>query len=267
MHSKAIAMMVNAALKNIFEIQPTLNFTMHTNRLLVFSSSRAGNGGYLETALEPIKNFLGDSALTIAFIPFASVDGDYEAYAAMVRLGLGSLPHTIITVQPENAKATIEKADVIMVGGGNTFKLLHDIYDCQLLDIIRDKVNKGILYIGWSAGSNITGPGIGTTNDMPVIAPKSFNALGLLPFQINPHYTNAKPAGHHGETRDQRLEEFMQMNPGLPIVALPEGTFLQLEAAHLQFSGGQPGMLFYWDENEKATKREIIPGEDLSFLL
>ncbi|MDN3659146.1 dipeptidase PepE [Ferruginibacter paludis] len=240
---------------------------MHTNRLLVFSSSRAGNGGYLETALAPINNFLGDSALTIAFIPFASVDADYEAYAAMVRSGLSSLPHTIIAVQPENAKATIENTDVIMVGGGNTFKLLHDIYDCQLLDIIRDKVNKGTPYIGWSAGSNITGPGIGTTNDMPVIAPKSFNALGLLPFQINPHYTNVKPAGHHGETRDQRLEEFMQMNPGLPIVALPEGTYLRLEGAQLQFSGNQPGMLFYWDENGKAGKREIVPGEDLSFLL
>jgi dipeptidase E len=259
--------MADAGIKNIFENQPTLNFTMHTNRVLVFSSSRAGNGGYLETALEPIKNFLGESALSIAFIPFASVDADYEAYASMVRLGLGRLPYTIITVQSENAKATIEKASVIMVGGGNTFKLLHDIYDCQLLDIIRDKVNKGTPYIGWSAGSNITGPGIGTTNDMPVIAPKSFNALGLLPFQINPHYTNVKPAGHHGETRDQRLEEFMQMNPGLPIVALPEGTYLQLEGAQLHFSGEQPGMLFYWDENEKATKREILPGEDLSFLL
>jgi dipeptidase E len=240
---------------------------MHTNRLLVFSSSRAGNGGYLETTLAPINKFLGDTPLTIAFIPFASVDGDYEAYTAMVCLGLSSLPYTVIAVQPDNTKATIEKADVIMVGGGNTFKLLHDIYDCQLLDVIRDKVNKGTPYIGWSAGSNITGPGIGTTNDMPVIAPKSFNALGLLPFQINPHYTNVKPAGHHGETRDQRLEEFMQMNPGLPIVALPEGTFLKLEGAHLQFSGEQPGMLFYWDENEKAGKRAILPGEDLSFLL
>lgn len=252
--------MADAALKNIFEVLPTLNLSMHTNRLLVFSSSRAGNGGYLQTALEPINNFLGDSALTIAFIPFASVDGDYESYTAMVRSGLSSLPHTIVTVQPENAKAVIEKADVIMVGGGNTFKLLHDIYDCQLLDIIRDKVNKGTPYIGWSAGSNITGPGIGTTNDMPVIAPKSFNALGLLPFQINPHYTNVKPAGHHGETRDQRLEEFMQMNPGLPIVALPEGTFLQLEGTLLQFSGDQPGMLFYWDENKKSCEAGNFTG-------
>ncbi len=240
---------------------------MHTNRILVFSSSRTGNGGYLEMALPPIKNFLGIRALTIAFIPFASVDNDYEAYAALVRTAMSSLPYKIIAVQPEDAKATIEKVDVIMVGGGNTFKLLHDIYAFQLLDIIRDKVNKGTPYIGWSAGANITGPGIGTTNDMPVIAPKSFNALGLLPFQINPHYTNVKPAGHNGETRDQRLEEFMKMNPGLPIVALPEGTALQLEGNQLNFIGEKGAVLFYWDENDHAFKRDILPGEDLSFLL
>ncbi len=240
---------------------------MHTNRILVFSSSRTGNGGYLQMALPVIKNFLGDHLFTIAFIGFAAVDNNYEAYADMVRTAMSSLPYKIITVKPDDAKATIENADVIITGGGNTFKLLHDIYDCQLLDVICDKVNKGTPYIGWSAGANIAGPGIGTTNDMPVIAPKSFNALGLLPFQINPHYTNAKPAGHNGETRDQRLEEFMQMNPGLPIVALPEGTALQLEGNQLHFIGEKGAVLFYWDEKGVATKREILPDEDLSFLL
>ena len=240
---------------------------MRTNRILVFSSSRAGNGGYLEMALPVIKNFLGDHHLTIAFIGFASVDNDYEAYADMVSMAMSSLPYKIITVKADDAKASIEKADVIMAGGGNTFKLLHDIYAFQLLDVIRDKVNNGTPYIGWSAGSNITGPGIGTTNDMPVIAPKSFNALGLLPFQINPHYTNVKSAGHNGETRDQRLEEFMKMNPGLPIVALPEGTALQLEGNQLNFIGEKEAVLFYWDEKDHAAKREILSGEDLSFLL
>ena len=240
---------------------------MHTNRILVFSSSRTGNGAYLQMALPVIKNFLGDHLFTIAFIGFAAVDNNYEAYADMVRTAMSSLPYKIITVKPDDAKATIENADVIITGGGNTFKLLHDIYDCQLLDVIRDKVNKGTPYIGWSAGANIAGPGIGTTNDMPVIAPKSFNALGLLPFQINPHYTNAKPAGHNGETRDQRLEEFMQMNPGLPIVALPEGTALQLEGNQLHFIGEKGAVLFYWDEKDTMAKRAIVAGEDLSFLL
>ena len=240
---------------------------MNLNRILVFSSSRVADGGYLENTLPVIKDFLGDKVLTIAFIPFASVDDDFEQYTQMVRTAMAETSFTIITVLPENAKGTIEKADVIMVGGGNTFKLLHDIYEYQLLDIIRDKVNKGIPYIGWSAGSNITGPGIGTTNDMPVIAPKSFNALGLLPFQINPHYANITTPGFNGETRDQRLLEFMKMNTGLPIVALPEGTALKLEAEKLEFIGAVAGVLFYYDDAENVVKRAIENKEDLSFLL
>jgi dipeptidase E len=155
-----------------------------------------------------------------------------------------------------------------MVGGGNTFKLLHDIYELKLLDLIRDRVNNGVPYIGWSAGSNILGPTIGTTNDMPVIEPKSFNSLGLLPFQINPHYTNAKPAGHHGETRDQRLEEFIQLNPGLPIIGLPEGTALKLENGKLQLIGKLSGILFQTvDGVSGIVKKDISPMDDLSFLM
>ena len=240
---------------------------MNLNRILIFSSSRVADGGYLENALPVIKNFLGDKVLQIAFIPFASVDNDYENYAAMVRTAMKETPFNVLTVLPENAKSILDKADVIMVGGGNTFKLLHDIYDCQLLDIIRDKVNKGIPYVGWSAGSNITCPGIGTTNDMAVIAPKSFNALGLLPFQIKPHYHNISLPGFNGETRDQRLMEFMKMNEGLPIVALPEGTALKLENGILHFIGDNNGVLFNWDEDEVITKRNITNMEDLSFLL
>ena len=239
---------------------------MPLKSILAFSSSRAGAGKYLQTSFPLIKKFLDGKTANIAFIPFASVDNDYEAYTEKVRSALQGLSCTIITVQPDNATDVIEQCDVIMVGGGNTFKLLHQLYAYELLDIIRDKVNNGFPYIGWSAGSNIICPGIGTTNDMPVITPKSFNGLELFPFQVNPHYINIRVAGHNGETRDDRLQEFMTMNPGLPIVALPEGCALKLEAATLTFIGDCPGVLFYWDEKVIA-KRDILPGEELSFLM
>jgi len=227
-----------------------------------------GNGGYLETAVPFIKTFLGDQVLNIAFIPFAAVGNDYDDYASMVKKGLEGLPHSIDTVTPGRGNEVIEKADVIMVGGGNTFKLLHDIYYLKLLDIIRDKVNKGAPYIGWSAGSNILSPTIGTTNDMPVIEPKSFNALGLLPFQINPHYTNAKSDGHNGETRDQRLQEFIMLNPGLPIVGLPEGAVLKLDNGLLSLLGSVAAVLFQTGLDEQPMiRKEITPTGDISFLL
>ena len=241
---------------------------MSVTRILAFSSSRSGNSPYLQTAAPVIKEFLGDKALTIAFIPFASVSTDHEAYTAMVKEGLQDLPYIIETLTPANAKALLQKAGAIMGGGGNTFKLLHDIYELKLLDTIRDKVNQGIPYIGWSAGSNILGPGIGTTNDMPVIEPQSFNALGLFPFQINPHYYNVKQEGFNGETRDQRLQEFIKLNPGIPIVGLPEGTGLKLENNKLHFFGEQPGVLFTGTDDESImVKKEIAINADLSFLL
>ncbi|CAN5822357.1 dipeptidase PepE [soil metagenome] len=240
---------------------------MAFNRVLAFSSSRVGSGGYLQSTIPVLKNFLGDKALNIAFIPFATVDNNFDEYGSMVKSGLAELPHIIEVVNYKNSKTTIEGADVIMVGGGNTFKLLHDIYEYKLLDVIRDKVNKGTPYIGWSAGANITGPTIGTTNDMPVIEPKSFNALGFLPFQINPHYTNLRLKGHNGETRDQRLKEFMQVNKGLSVVGLPEGTALKLDEDLLQFIGEENGVLFYHDNDDTIIRREITINEDLTFLL
>lgn len=237
-------------------------------RILALSSSRAGNSAYLEMAIPSIENFLGSKATNIAFIPFASADNNYVEYASKVKEALKTLPYKIEIALPENAKPIIENSDAIMVGGGNTFKLLHDIYHLNLLDLIRDKVNAGMPYIGWSAGANITGPTIGTTNDMPIIEPKSFNALGLFPFQINPHYINQKAEGFNGETRDQRLAEFMKMNPGISIVCLSEGTALKMEKGELKFIGKDSGILFYHKNvSESFIRKVIIDGSDLSYLL
>ena len=142
-------------------------------RILAFSSSRTGNSGYLETASPVIEKFLGDATLNVAFIPFASVDTNYETYTASVRQALSST-YNIVTVTHHDAADIITTSDVIMVGGGNTFKLLHDLYKANVMQLIKEKMNSGTPYVGWSAGANITGATISTTNDMPIINPGQF---------------------------------------------------------------------------------------------
>src|SRR6476620_2392937 len=141
-------------------------------KMLALSSSRVGSGGFLEAALPLITECLGRFTGTIAFIPFASVTKDYQEYGSMVQDALSGLNVSIKVAEPGNAKKVIEDASAILVGGGNTFKLLHDIYELDLIELLQNKVRNGIPYIGWSAGSNITGRTISTTNDMPVIQPK-----------------------------------------------------------------------------------------------
>lgn len=236
-------------------------------KVLALSSSRVGGGGFLEKAVPLVVDFIGNKPLNIAFVPFASVQKDYEKYGAMVKEAFQSLPYSIHTVVPGNAKSILQNADVIMIGGGNTFKLLHDIYDLDLYELIISKVKKGTSYIGWSAGANLAGRSISTTNDMPIIQPKSFESFGFFPFQINPHYTNQTIEGHHGETRDQRIEEFTTLNPGVPVVGLPEGTALQLQNEVLLFKGDREGVLFQSLPNNPVETRTIAKGEDLSSLL
>ncbi len=240
---------------------------MAQKRILAFSSSRVGNSGYLESATPAISNFLGDKKLNIAFIPFASVSKDYNEYSQKVAGALQNLPYSIQTAEQNNAYTTIENADVIMVGGGNSFKLLHDIYALKIFDLIRNKVNEGTPYIGWSAGSNLTSPGIFTSNDMPIIQPESFTAFSFFPFQINPHYFNFNIPGHNGETREQRLEEFMLLNKKAKVLGIPEGTALKLDKDQLELIGSSAATLFFYDNENQLQKKEVAPNEDAGFLL
>ncbi|MEP7254017.1 MAG: dipeptidase PepE [Ginsengibacter sp.] len=241
---------------------------MSSKKVLALSSSRAGREDYLESPVLSIKEILGIRQLSIAFIPFALVSKKYDAYANDVSTALKGLPYKINIADHHNAIKVIEQSDAIMVGGGNTFKLLHDIYESKILDLIRNKVENGTPYIGWSAGANITGPTIGTTNDMPVIQPESFKALSFFPFQINPHYFNQKPKGFNGETRDQRLLEFVTMNPTLKVIGLPEGTGLLLNDRTLKLIGKHPAKLFSAKvPGEKPVIGEINPEEDISYML
>ncbi|MEI6948920.1 dipeptidase PepE [Paraflavisolibacter sp. H34] len=235
--------------------------------ILALSSSRAGNGAYLETAAPLVEEVLGATDGPVAFIPFAAADREYTRYADRVREALPSLAARIQVVSENEAEGALQQAAAILVGGGNTFKLLHDLYRLQLLDAIRQKVAQGCPYIGWSAGANLAGRSIATTNDMPIIQPPSFTSLGFFPFQINPHYLNLKTEGFHGETRDMRLEEFLLLNPGIPVVGLPEGTALRLQHGRLWYAGGVCAALFQSGAAAKPLRRDILPGEDLSFLL
>jgi dipeptidase E len=241
---------------------------MDSKAILAFSSSRSGNSRFLEKATPVIEDFLGSKPTNIAFIPFADANKKYEEYALAVQNALRNTALKINVVLPSNATSVIENTEAILVGGGNTFKLLHDIYELDLLNLIREKVNNGCPYIGWSAGSNILAPSSSTTNDMPIVEPRSFKALGLFSFQINPHYFNKKIEGFNGETRDDRLEEFLKMNPHASVAGLPEGSYLKLENDLLQYFGEDEGVLFTLEINgEGILKKYLYPRQDLSFLL
>ncbi|MBO9490560.1 dipeptidase PepE [Endozoicomonas sp. G2_1] len=230
--------------------------------LLLLSSSRVGDTNYLTHALPMISEHLAGID-ELLFIPFAGVSISYDHYTNMVSTALAELNINVKGIhQFENAKQAIENAKAIAVGGGNTFHLLHQLYQHDLIDTIKERVELGMPYIGWSAGSNVAGASIRTTNDMPIIEPPSFNALGLVDFQINPHYTDYTPPGHNGETREQRLQEFMVINPTTTIVGIVEGTALKRQGNELKLIGGQAGFLF-----KAGDKKQIADGTDLSDLL
>ena len=226
----------------------------------MLSSSRSGDEGYLESAKPMIEQHLGNIR-NVLFIPYAGVTVSWDAYTGMVQDALPELNVTGIHTHADSRDA-VQSADAILVGGGNTFNLLHTLYEQDLLTAIQARVNNGMPYIGWSAGSNICGNSIRTTNDMPIIQPCSFEALNLVPFQLNPHYTDYQPPGHNGETRAQRIAEFCALNPNMPVVGIREGTALLRENHSLSLQGELPGILF------KGTTQAVIePGQDLSHLL
>lgn len=205
-------------------------------KILALSSSRVADSGYLLQAIPLIRELLGAQRKRIAFVPFASV-GSYDDYFQKVSVAFSRLPHIIELVTSKNCRQAINSCDAIMVGGGNTFKLLHNLYEEDLIHLLRNRIMDGIPYIGWSAGSNILGPSISTTNDMPIIQPPGFESLNIFPFHINPHYYNQAIEGFNGETRDQRIEEFLMMNNRSAVIGLPEGSALLCNGDTITFSG------------------------------
>ncbi|REC95224.1 dipeptidase PepE [Kushneria indalinina] len=217
-------------------------------RLLLLSSAMAGDTGYLAYTRPLIEAFLSEHPTPVThalFIPYAGVSRSFDAYLDNVRPILESCGIALDGLHDsDDPVAAVRSAQALIVGGGNTFALVSRLYDAGLMDLIRERVRKGLPYIGWSAGANIAGPTLCTTNDMPIVEPPSFRTLELVPFQINPHFIAGKSAGHHGESREERLKEYLALNPTIQAVALPEGTALRREGERLELLGDQDAWLF-----------------------
>lgn len=212
--------------------------------LLLLSNSSLPGKAWLEHALPVISGQLNGRRSAV-FIPFAGVTqtwDDYTAKTAAVLTLLGIKVTGIHSVA--DPVAAINAAELVIVGGGNTFQLLKECRERGLLAPIVDVVTRGALYIGWSAGANLACPTIRTTNDMPIVDPQGFAALGLFPLQINPHFTNALPEGHKGETREQRIRELLVVEPELTVIGLPEGNWIQVTQGHATLGGPNPTLVF-----------------------
>ncbi len=233
-------------------------------RLLLISNSTNPGESYLGYPKNKIKEFLGNKPVKTLFIPYAAVTFSFDDYEARVSERFREIGHDIISIHRfTDPFAAVRNASAIVVGGGNTWQLLKMIRDFNLINIVREKVFSGTPYIGWSAGSNVACPTIKTTNDMPVTEPDSLDSFNLIPFQINPHYLDANPAGHSGETREQRINEFVEINPDIYVAGLREGTMLLIEDGKISLAGPHKIRIF----RKGSSPVEFGPENDLSFLL
>lgn len=233
--------------------------------LLLISNSTNPGEEYLGWPRPHIKNFLASRNIKrVLFIPFAGVSFSYDTYEEKVNNVFKNLGFEIYSIHHEkDPLKAVHDAEAIAVGGGNTFHLVREMQKQGLMDAIRERVLSGVPYMGWSAGSNVACPSLKTTNDMPIVEPLSFNCMGLIPFQINPHYLDAHPENHGGETREQRIEEFLIANQNIYVAGLREASFLLYENERLILKGNRPLRVFKYDEEPQEFK----PGEDIQFLM
>lgn len=233
-------------------------------RLLLISNSTMAGEPYLDYCKKDIAEFLGEEKVTALFIPYAGVTMTYDEYEAKVKTRFNEVGHDVVSIHQFNDPVkAVEEAEAIVVGGGSTWHLLHEIRKNGLIEPIRDRVKDDAPYVGWSAGSNLTCPTIKTTNDMPIIDPKGFDALRLIPFQINPHYLDKNAEGHGGETRQQRIEEYLEVNKQDTVVGLREGCMFILENGTLSHKGERPCRIFQYDDEFY----ELKSGDNFNFLI
>lgn len=230
-------------------------------RLLLISNSTSSGGGYLDHCEAEIRDFLG-GVKKVVFVPFAL--HALDAYTQKARERFGRMGYGLDSVhEADYLMELVEDAEALFIGGGNTFRLLTRLYETDLIELIHERVRAGMPYMGASAGINVACPTIKTTNDMPILQPESFNALALVPFQINPHYLDPDPNSRHmGETREERIREFHEENDA-PVVGLREGSMLRIEGRQVTLKGSAPARLFV----KGKDPAEYAPGSSLDFLL
>lgn len=212
------------------------------NRILLISNSTLYGSGYLDHAKSEIRDFLA-GVKRVLFLPYALFDRD--AYALQARQRFERMGYDLASIHAAgNPIAAVNEAESIFIGGGNTFRLLKALYDNDVLGAIRQRVNEGMPYIGSSAGSNVAGPTIKTTKDMPIVQPPSFDALGIVPFQISPHFQD--PDGnskHMGETQEERILQFLEEND-TPVFGLREGAMVRVENGTMILKGSSGARIF-----------------------
>ena len=198
----------------------------------------------MDWCAETIGDFVRGAETELVFIPYAAVGFSYEQYTETLNKALAPYQVQARDISSyEDPKLALKQASGILVGGGNTFQLLKCLQDFDLIDIIREKVNQGTPYVGWSAGSNVAGGSIKTTNDMPIVQPQSFEALALIEHQINPHFTEASIPNHGGESRTQRLQEYLALNSTSKVICLPESSYCIQDGEQLYYRGNKNGQL------------------------
>lgn len=235
-----------------------LHFKLRMN-LLLLSNSTMPREQYLSWALPHIQPFLYE-VKEVLFVPYAAVTFSHDEYEGAVRNAFFSIGKEVVSIhKAAYPKDAIERAQSIVIGGGNSFRLLQLLQEKELLEPIRQRVNNGVPYIGWSAGSNVACPSIRTTNDMPIVEPVSLEALNLFPYQINPHYTEKTIPGHGGESRGQRLKEYLALNK-TPVVCLPEGTLIEEVSGTAVVKGSHTvDVMFSNSEVRTFSSGEVLP--------
>ena len=231
-----------------------------TKRVLLISNSTLYGSGYLDHAESEIRDFLGN-VRTVLFVPYALFDRD--AYTAQAHERFERMGYDLKSIHTADPNVAVGEAESIFIGGGNTFRLLKGLYDNDVLAAIRQRVNEGVPYIGSSAGSNVAGPTIKTTKDMPIVQPPSFDALRIVAFQISPHFQDPDPNSKHmGETQEERILQFLEEND-TPVFGLREGAMVRVENGAMTLKGSSGARIF----RKGVEPVETSPGDRLDGLL